>query len=166
MISRSSSVYADTRPVDEYQVKAAFLYNFANFVEWPAKAFQDSNDPLVIGILGNDNLADITDRMVRNKTVNGRKLVVKRFQKPKDICKCHILFLSSSEKNQQRTILKSLEGANTLTVGETDDFTRCGGMINLITESRVRLEINVAAARKCSLTISSKLLRLAKVVER
>jgi len=150
---------------NEYQVKAAFLFNFIKFVEWPADAFADDNAPLVIGVIGNDPFGSTLDNTVGGKSINGRPLAVRRFSRGQDFKVCHILFVSSSEKNHLAEIIQSLRGTSVLTVGEVAQFNQRGGIINFVLESsKVRFEINAGAAEQSRLKISSKLLVLAKNV--
>jgi hypothetical protein len=146
---------AQSPDAGEYQVKAAFLYNFAKFVEWPPDSFSDGSAPLRICVLGQDpfgqELRDITSK----KTVNGRELART----------CHILFIASSEKAHLNRILESLRGADLLTVGDTKGFVQRGGVINFVLEdNRVLFEVNRKAADQARLKISSKLLNVAKLV--
>lgn len=153
---------AQNTPPSEYQIKAAFLYNFAKFVEWPAKAFAEPTSPLVIGVLGKNVFDGDLDRAIHGKTINGHPLEFKEFHSVADATNCQILFISSSEKNHFQKILDGLHGVSVLTVSETDHFIEDGGMINLvIVEKKVRFQINNEAAKQAGLTISSKLLTLA-----
>lgn len=150
---------------NEYEVKAAFLYNFARFVEWPNNVSLDPNGPLVIAILGRDPFGGEIDRAIEGKTVNGRRLVIKRFSSLEAYEQCHILFVSSSERTNLPRILAAVRTSSVLTVSETDRFAQIGGIINFITiENRIRFEINQAAAARVGLKISSKLLSLGRVV--
>jgi hypothetical protein len=152
-------------PPTEYQVKAAFLFNFAKFVEWPANAFVHPEDPIVLGIVGEDPFGFALDGMVFRKTVNGRSFMVKRLEIGPELRGCHILFISSSEKKNLAHILESLKGSSVLTVGETDQFVQSGGAIKLLLENnKVRFEVNVGAAAMARLKVSSKLLALARSV--
>ena len=147
----------------EYEVKAAFLYNFAKFVEWPEEAFRDSTAPITIGILGKNPFQGELREVIKGKTVQGRKLDVRRV---KGHLTCHILFIASSEKDNLKKILQRLAGSCALTVSDIEDFASRGGIIGFLTEeNRVRFEINVDAAERAGLRVSSKLLKLAKVVE-
>lgn len=147
----------------EYQVKAAFLYNFAKFVDWPAEAFAGSNGMLVIGVIGDDPFGGALDQAINGKTINGRPLVVRRLRWGQDLRSCHILFISSSERKHLQQIIQSLRGASVLTVGDMGQFNQEGGIINFILEaSKVRFEINSRGAGQAQLRISSKLLALAK----
>jgi hypothetical protein len=149
----------------EYQLKAGFLYNFAHFVEWPGSAFPDANAPIVIGILGSDPFAHDLDAIVQGEKVNNHPLLVQRYQQIDDVKNCHILFVSRSEAKKLDRLFTSLSNRSVLTVGETDDFVRRGGVIRFITEdNKIRFKINLAAAKAANLTISSKLLRVAQIV--
>jgi hypothetical protein len=151
--------------VKEYQVKAAFLYNFTQFVEWPPSTFSEPEGPLVIGILGKDPFGNFLDETVRGENVNGHPLRVTRFKNLEDVKDCHILFISDSEKDNLKAILDKVRTQPILTVGDFNNFARQGGIIRFITEDRrTRLRINIEAARLANLAISSKLLRLAEIV--
>jgi hypothetical protein len=149
----------------EYEIKAVFLFNFAEFVDWPPQAFADATSPLVIGILGDDPFGHYIDDAVRDEKVNGRTLVIRRFTSIDDLSACHILFVSRSEAGSVDEVLRRLKGQSTLTVSDVDGFSQVGGMISLVMEkSRVRLRINLQAAKQANLRISSKLLRPAEIV--
>ena len=146
----------------EYQVKAAFLFNFAKFVEWPPESFAGETSPLVIGILGDSPFGGDLERIIQNKTINNRLIVIKPLSSLAEAKNCHILFISTSEKKRLAEIFDSLRGISVLTVSETDGFTEAGGMINFDWEGKkIRFQINDEAAKKAKLKISSKLLRLA-----
>lgn len=151
--------------VSEYQIKAVFVFNFTEFVQWPATAFADARAPLVIGVLGEDPFDGYLDETVRGEVVDNRALVVRRFLHVEDVDGCQVLFISRSEVDRIRPILAHLKSRSILTVSDVDDFTRYGGMIRFVTlRNHVRLQINLAAARAAGLTVSSKLLRVADVV--
>jgi hypothetical protein len=162
---RAPEARAQGAALGEYRVKAAFLYNFAKFVEWPEGAFADAGAPLVIGILGEDPFEDALDGVIRGKTASGRALAVKRSKDLQGVGACHILFISSSERKRIEQIVEGLQGASVLTVGETEAFTRLGGVVGFVVEEgRVRFEINADSAERARLRVSSKLLALARVV--
>jgi hypothetical protein len=149
----------------EYQVKAAFLFNFSQFVQWPPAAFPGMQSPLVIGIIGDDPFGDYLDQLVRGEKVNHHPLVVQRFRRVEEIKTCHILFVSQSEARRWDQILPRLKGRTILTVGDVEGFAQREGMICFVTEkNKVRFIINVEAARAANLTISSKLLRVAEII--
>ncbi|MGC3979627.1 MAG: YfiR family protein [Steroidobacteraceae bacterium] len=149
----------------EYQLKAVFLFNFTQFVEWPSQAFTDANAPLVMGVLGTDPFGSYLDDTVRGETINGRPLTVQRYNSADEIKNCNILFISRSEAARLPQIFASLKGRNILTVGDTDNFNREGGIIRFATvANKIRLRIGLEAAKAANLTISSKLLRPADIV--
>jgi hypothetical protein len=149
----------------EYQVKAVFLYNFAQFVEWPASAFPDSAGPLVICVLGEDPFGPYLDETVRGETVQAHPLIVQRSRHVEEIRSCHILFVGQQEQERLDEILGTLKGRPALTVSDAEGFAKRGGMIRFVTErNRIRLRINLQAARAANLTLSSKLLRPAQIV--
>jgi hypothetical protein len=149
----------------EFEVKAVFLFNFAQFVEWQKDAFPDASAPLVIGILGSDPFGAYLDEAVRGEKVNDRAIVIRRFSSVGDVGTCHILYISQSEAPRLGDILAALKGRSILTVSDMDQFSRDGGMIRFVMENnKVRLRINNDAARASGLRISSKLLRPSEVV--
>lgn len=161
----ATSLPAQSAVPAEYQVKAVFLFNFAQFVDWPPKAFVQPQAPLIIGILGGDPFGTYLDETVRGEKVNNHPLVVQRYRRVEDIKTCHVLFISGSEANQLEQILELLKGRNILTVGDTAGFASNGGIIQFATEkNKIRLKINLQAAKAAQLTISSKLLRPAEIV--
>jgi YfiR/HmsC-like len=147
----------------EYQIKAAFIYNFTRFVDWPTQAFADASSPMTIGVLGKNVFGDNLQQAISGKTIMGHVLQFRQFDAVTDVTNCQVLFISDSEKSHLSRILSRLQGAYVLTVSEnTEDFIGAGGMINLvIMDNKVRFEINNDAAKKAGLTISSKLLSLA-----
>jgi len=156
---------AETGPSHEYQIKAVFLYNFAQFVDWPPKAFSETQGPLVIGILGDDPFGSFLDETVQGERARGRALVVRRYRRAEEIDVCHVLFISQSESGHLNEIMGRLKGRSILTVGDMEAFSRRAGMIRFVTENKkIRLHINVEAARAADLAISSKLLRPAEIV--
>lgn len=149
----------------EAEVKAAFLYHFTGYVEWPASAFESSSSPFVIGVLGKSEVLSSLQNVVRGKNWNGRSFAVRRVDTAKEMRECQVLFVAGAEAKRLPQILEILGDAPVLTVGESEGFAQKGGIINFFMEqSRVRFEINPDAAKRAHLTISSKLLNLAKVV--
>jgi hypothetical protein len=147
------------------EVQAVFLFNFAQFVDWPAEAFPEPQSPLVIGILGKDPFGDFLDATVRGETVRGRTFRVDRYRRIEDVKTCHILFISRSEAKRLDTILAALKDKPVLTVSNSDDFEQSGGIIRFVLDkSRIRLSIDLEAAQAARLTFSSKLLRSAAIV--
>jgi hypothetical protein len=151
--------------VSEYQIKAVFLFNFAQFVEYPPAAFPRPETPLVIGVLGEDPFGPLLDETVRGERINNRPAVVRRFRQVEEIDVCHVLFISRAEMSRLDQIFERLKGRPVLTVGEVDGFAQRGGMIRFVNESnKVRMRINPETAREAGLVISSKLLRPATIV--
>jgi hypothetical protein len=149
----------------EYDLKAVFLFQFAHFVEWPAKAFSDVHSPITIGVLGDDPFGGGLDEIVANEVVGGRKLIVRRYRGLDQVDSCHILFICASETERMVTILGKLRGRSVLTVGDTDQFVTQNGIIGFkLSKNRLKLRINIAAADTAKLIISSKLLRQAEIV--
>jgi uncharacterized protein DUF4154 len=149
----------------EYDLKAAFLFNFAQFVEWPIDAFAVSTTPITIGVLGDDPFGAMLDALVAGETIRKRPLLVRRYRSVEQIAACHILFVSSSEASRLDHIAKALAHRSILTVGESKDFAARAGIIGFeLSQRRLRLQINLDAAADARLTISSKLLRQARVV--
>ena len=157
--------HAQSPAAGEYQVKAAFLFNFAKFVEWPPSSFSDTSVPLRICVFGRDPFGDELRNITKEKIVNGRKLEVTQVLDLQVARTCHILFIASSETSRLKQIFESLRGSDALTVGDTKGFVEQGGMINFVLEnSRVQFEVNRKAAEQGRLKISSKLLSVAKLV--
>ena len=156
---------AQAAPPPEYQLKAVFLFNFAEFVDWPPQAFPEAQTPLVIGVLGEDPFGGYLDETVRGEKVKGRPLTVQRYRQVHEIKTCHLLFISRSEANRVEQIVAGLKDRNILTVADAEGFARRGVMIRFVTEkNKIRLRINLEAAKAAHLTISSKLLRPADIV--
>lgn len=156
----ASPVTVRSAPTDEYQVKAAFLFNFAKFVVWPANAFPNANTPLVIGVLGHDPFGAYLDDIVRGERVDNRQLLVQRYRSPAEVTDCHVLFISRSESSRIDRIVSTLKDRKLLIVTDADGGQ--GGVIIrfVMVGNRIRFKIDVEAAKAANLSISSKLLRL------
>lgn len=151
---------AQSAAYSEYEVKAAFLFNFAQFVKWPSAGGQ-----MTIGILGDDPFGGALEKTVQGESVDGRKLTIRRARKAEDLKNCQIVFIANSEGGHLNAILSTLAGTNVLTVGDLDGFVKQGGAIGFISSGeKVRFEINTAAAQRAGLSISSRLLKLASRV--
>ena len=149
----------------EYQIKAAYLFNFLKFVEYPNESFMDPLAPIVIGVIGDDPFGNALPQVVIGKTVQGRDLVIHVYRIGEDLRGAHILFISASERKRLPMILSSLRGSSVLTVADTEGFLEAGGMIQFLSENdRVRFAINVDATSRAKLKMSSKLLSLARAV--
>jgi len=156
-----SNTFAQQQP-SEYDLKAAFLFNFAKFVEWPPEVFAGTNSPIVIGILGKDVFGDTLGKIINDRKVNNRGFAFRHFDSANEATNCQILFVSSSERNDFAKIVSALHNASVLTVSEADGFLKAGGMINFLIEGKnIRFQISDEAAKKAQLKVSSKLLSLA-----
>jgi hypothetical protein len=149
----------------EYQVKAAFLLNFAKFIDWPQAAFKEPRSPVTLCILGEDPFERSIDEAVRGQTLGERPFAVKRVTQIQKDEPCHILFVGSTERERFERILGGVKNLPILTVGEDEEFARASGMINFIVENnKIRFEVNLEAAERAGLKFSSRLLQLAKTV--
>jgi hypothetical protein len=154
-------LFAQTAPIPDYQVKAVFLFNFAQFVSWPS---QPPDVPFVIGILGDDPFGSYLDETVRGEKVNGRSLTIQRFRRGAEPRSSNILFIAQSERDRAAQIVSNLKGRSVLTVSDIDGFAELGGMIQFFTEqNKIRMRINLDAVKAANLKVSSKLLRVAEV---
>jgi hypothetical protein len=155
-------------PSLEYQVKAAFLYQFLNFVDWPGPAMAASRDSVVVGVLGETPMTAALQALGA-KPIRGRQLVVRTFRAAREIrdpTALHVLFVPHAERDRAAGALRAVRAASVLTIGEADGFARLGGIVNfVIVDGKVGFEINPRAADEAGLRISSKLLRLARIVE-
>lgn len=163
-----SSVFvrpASTSVVSEYQVKAAFIFNFIKFTEWPAGVFDNPHTPITLCIYGSGPF-DEALTSIEGKLVKGRRLIIERLPDGGVPAACHILFISASEKRRLSALLDTLKNLHVLTIGDMSRFAHAGGMINFImVGNKVRFEINRDAAQRAGLKISSKLLQLARLVK-
>ncbi len=165
LLVASPGVASQTARAPEYQLKAVFLFNFAQFVDWPPDAVPDSAAPLIIGILGDDPFGSFLDATVHGEHRGARRFEVRRYRRVEDIKTCDILFINQFENDGLGEILASLKNRPILTVSDGPRFAERGGMIHFVTErNRIRLKINLRAAQAANLTISSKLLRVAEIV--
>ncbi len=154
------------RPTD-YQVKAAYLYNFGKFIQWPGIAGTDAEKPFDLCVLGQDPFGNTLDSTVSGETINGKNIGVRRISKPEEASSCRIVFISSSEDSRLRIILAALDKTPVLTVSDLPDFSRRGGMIQfLLEQNKVRFEVNLPAAQRAGLMLSSQLLKVATVVRK
>lgn len=161
----SALLFIQSPRPSEYQLKAVFLFNFVQFVDWPARAAEDARLPLLIGVLGDDPFGTSLDETVRGERLGVRPIQVRRYREVVEIQECSILFISKSEHNRLPQILLVLKRRPILTVSDDDAFANRGGMIQFVTDkNRIRLRINLEAAQAADLTISSKLLRVAELV--
>ena len=164
VIPAASTSLGQAAPSRENQVKAAFIYNFAQFVEWPDNAFLGNGAPFVIGVLGDAGLHGELERTLKGKTAGGREFAVRFYARPSDVQRCHILFIPASEQARAADVLQRVSHQGTLTVGDFDGFTAAAGVVRFMTEdNKLRFEVNVDAANDERLRVSSKLLKLARI---
>jgi len=151
----------------EYQIKAAFLYNFTKFVEWPAARFADDASPIVIGVVGPNPFEDELAKLVNGRKANGRNIVVMHLSSIPESGSVHVLFFSAGETRPLGDMLARFHAAGVLTVGESPHFKAAGGMINFVPEAdKIRFEINQSASEQAGLKISAQLLKLATAVHK
>jgi hypothetical protein len=150
----------------EYQMKAVFLFNFTQFIEWPENSLPEESTPFVIGILGEDPFGSHLQDAIKNEKVQSHPLVIKHVKDVNEAGDCQILFINISNQSTLKNILTSLKGKSILTVGDANNFSKHGGVVRFYSEeNKIRIRINLEASRENGLTISSKLLRLADIVE-
>jgi hypothetical protein len=163
LLSLSSTAAYALGP-SEYQLKAVFLFNFAQFVEWPATAFEGPDDTLSICLVGHDPFGAELDAVMQGEQIGGRAISIHRYPNAASLDGCHLLYVSQPE-NELRQTLQTVKGAPVLTVGETEAFTAFGGMIRFVMEgNKVRLLVNPKPADEAHLRLSSKLLRSSQIV--
>lgn len=166
MAAASSKTFlAQAKDPTEYEIKAAFLLNFAKFVEWPSDAFANDIAPINLCVIRYDPFGSALDDTIRGKIINNRQLLARRISELPDLKSCQMVFVSDREDKRLPEILGSAKGSNALIVGESEDFAERGGSVQFYLEnSRLRFAVNVDAVQRARLTVSSKLLMLAKIV--
>jgi len=166
MAAPAVAVAMKTHP--EYEVKAAYLVNFARYVTWPGESFDKPDDPIVICVLGQDPFGDYLDRTIAGKEINGHPLVAERLDRVEEAAGCHLVFVARSERYRETALLAALRGRPLLTVGESDRFVHDGGAINmsLSSDNRVQFEVNLDITSHAGLKVNSTMLSLAKAVHR
>lgn len=153
-------------PAPEYRVKAVFLFQFAQFVEWPGTDVATNASPFAICVLGDDPFHQYLDETVQGEAIKGRQLTVRRYRQVEELRNCNILFIAQSEIDRLDSILGVLRGESVLTVSDSARFAERGGAIQFVTaNNKIKLRINAGAAKAAELTISSKLLGLADIVK-
>jgi hypothetical protein len=151
----------------EYELKAAYLFNFAKFVEWPGKKGEDAGAPIVLGILGHDPFGARLDDLVRDRRINGREIVVRRFETPAEARAVHVLFIGKDAHLSPWDALGTIRGNGVLTVGESPSFAAHGGIITfVIDDGRLAFEIDMDEADRAGIGISAQLQKLARTVRR
>ena len=161
-----AAVHIRAEKPSEFEVKAVYLFQFGKFVQWPKDA-RSSAEVFTICILGKDPFGDILDRVLAGETLDGKPPAIRRIRGVQAADGCRMLFVSASESERLDDILENLEGKSILTVSDVEDFSKRGGMIQLVLdEGRVRFEVNLAAATKARLELSSELLKVARAVKK
>jgi len=161
----ATGAHAQISRVD--QIKAAFLYNFTKFIEWPPQSFTDARAAIVIGVLGDSSMAAVLDDVVRDRRVNGRPITVRTIQSAADAASTHVLFVSDAAGSQWAQVQAAIETRPVVTVGESPSFARKGGTINFVLQGdKLRFEINMTAAERSGVKISAQLQKLAAAVQR
>ena len=151
-------------PSREPEIKAAFLYNFIKFVDWPAESLPETSDTITVCVLSTDPFGEALETL-RGKTVKGRRLGIRKIEAGVAMDGCHVAFMGSSEERRLPQVMQSVQGSSVLTVGETNKFLAAGGVINFVIErNKVRFEVNLNSAERARLKLSSQLLSLATVV--
>jgi YfiR/HmsC-like len=163
----SGTINVRAEQLDEYHVKAAFLYNFAKFVDWPAEAFPTPGQPFAICVFGEDPFGRSLDDVITGRAIDGRLVIVRRISDARQTGGCQILFVTSKARKSVVSIFAASKHPGVLTVGETGNSTSEGLIINFTLEGgKVRFEINLVAATEEKLRFNSRLLNLATVVRR
>jgi hypothetical protein len=160
----ASTVPAQTT-AKEYRIKAAFLFNFAHYVEWPPDTFKDANSPLTYCTIGDDPFDGVLDESLNAKSVGTHPLRVQHLKPPENFQGCQIVFIGANEKKRTTAILETLKQSPVLVVGESNHFIQQGGTVGFLSEENtVRFEVNLDAAQRARLNISATLLSVAKTV--
>ena len=160
-----ATVCSQTAAPKEYQIKAVFLYNFTHFINWPEEAFENQYAPFIIGIVGKDPFGPALADAIADERIGSHLIRIKRFNSIKEIEKCHILYIGTPDPDEIKSILSAVAKQNILTVSDSPNFIRWGGMIRFYTDqNKIRLQINNTLAKAAGLKISSKLLRVSQVL--
>lgn len=157
-------VSAPAQPSREYQLKAVFLFNFTQFVDWPAQSFSSAQAPMVIGIIGTNPFGSYLEETVQGEKINGRSLLVRHYDTVEDIGECQVLFINLADPDKREQVLSKLKDRTTLTVSDASDFMQQGGMVQFFTrQDKIKFQVNLEATKMANLVMSSKLLRLAEI---
>jgi len=161
------ALHAQNAKPTDYDVKAAYLYNFGRFVEWPAQVTTTKSGHFTVCVLGQDPFGPRLDSTLAGETIGGKSIVAKRISSPQESDDCQILFLSPAESGRAKKIFAELDKRAVLTVSDMPEFAQLGGMIQFVLEGkRVRFEVNLAATQRAGLTLSSELLKVATTVRK
>jgi hypothetical protein len=166
VVAANSLAGPPVQSFDEYQVKAAFLYNFAKFVQWPPESFRSAAESITICVMGLDPFGHFLEDTVAGRAIDGRSLIVRHISSVKQVTGCHIVFIGSAESKRSPLTPAEIAAPGVLTIGESDTSGAAGAIINFrLDGEKVRLDVNVDAADRAKLRISSRLLSLAHIVE-
>lgn len=164
-LAAASSIRAQAGTSVEYQIKAAFLFNFAKFVDWPPDAFPSDKSPITLCVFRHDPFGSVLDEIIQGKTINNRAILARRTNELPDLKPCQLVFVDKEADKGLSDVLNSLKGTSALVVGESEGFAERGGGIQFFLEdNKLRFAINVDAIQRARLNVSSKLLALARIV--
>ncbi len=159
-------LHAHPTSFKEEQIKAVFLYNLTNFITWSEEGLENKDASFKICVLGEDSFVEILEKVVQGESIKGKRIIVEKGDKIKDLCSCYILYISSTMRSDLPEIFKATRNCNVLTVGGGEGFASLGAMVNLIQkDNRMIVEINLDSSQNAGLEISSKLLNIATIVE-
>jgi YfiR/HmsC-like len=157
---------SDAAAMLEYKLKAGYLFNFAKFVEWPTNVVPAANSPMIVGVLADDPAAPVIEQHLQGKIAGGHPLTVKLLPNLSGLPDCQMFFISRSQQENTDKLLANLQAAPVLVIGEVDQFAHRGGMINFVRKDEsFRLEVNLEAAEKAGLKVSSKLASIGTIVK-
>ena len=157
---------SQTTPLPEYKIKAVFLFNFTQFVEWPANTFNEKDDPFVIGILGKAPFGNYIDNAVTDEKMGNHPITIARYNNVSEVNNCQMLFINVKDEESLQEILSSLSNRSILTVSDAHGFVQAGGVIGFITvHNKIKVKVNLSAAKTANLNISSKLLSVAEIIK-
>jgi hypothetical protein len=158
---------ADAKGLSEQELKAAALYQVIHFTRWPDGTFGSNEDPIVIGIYGEDPFGSLIDELVTGERVSGHPLQVVRCFTPEAAANCHLVFVAETDEHSGARLLHALRTRSVLTVGDSEAFCERGGIVGLtVKNNRIRIVVNLEVARRSNVSLSSKLLRLAEIVKK
>jgi len=167
MLCSSATRSPGAAPLKEYELKAAFLYNFTKFIEWPTNRFANANAPFVVAVAGNSSSTIELEKIATERKVNGRKLIIKTVKTPEDAKDAHVLFVSATEDSRFENWLAAAHGAGVLTIGESESFFKQGGIINFVLEGeKIRFDLNIDQAEAAGLKVSAQLQKLARNINK
>lgn len=160
------SLGSKTDTLTEYQVRAAYLYNFVKFVKWPGSAFESDSQPIIIGLFSGNQVEEELQKIIRNRTIDSRSIAIRTLENPQDAAVCHVVYFGDIERRHQIATINLIRKKPILTISDAGYFCRIGGMIQFnIEDNKLGLAINRKAADAAQLEISAKLLRVAQIVE-